>query len=234
MVSSNIFKVFGRSPIKPLQKHMQISLQCAERLIDFFTVSQKDDWQQAAQIQQTIVSLENDADTIKRDIRAHLPKTLFMPIPREDVLEILTMQDKLPNRVKDIAGLVLGRKLKFPEAVESIFMQLLNRAIDCARKIDLAIHEIDELLETSFSANEISLIENIISEVSDIEHQTDNLQIDARATLYQIERQLCSIDSMPMYKIIDVFFLYKILEQTSEIADRAEQIGERLQVLIAK
>lgn len=225
MVTGNIFKVFGRSPIKPLQKHMSKSLQCAEKLLTFFAAVQQNNWSRATDIQQEIVNLENAADVIKQDIRSHLPKTLFMPVPREDILEILTMQDKLPNRVKDIAGLVLGRNMTLPTAIETTYIDLLTRAIDCTRLIHQAINEIDELLETGFSADEISIIENLIDEISKTELDTDNLQIEVRSQLYQIESQLSPIDTI---------FLYKIIELTGDIADRAEQIGERLQVLIAR
>lgn len=225
MATSNIFKVCGRSPIKPLQKHMSKSLQCAEQLLLFFTATQKDNWDRAHEIQQEIVNLENAADTLKQDIRAHLPKKLFMPVPREDVLEILTMQDKLPNRVKDIAGLVLGRNMKLPSHIESTYFHLLERSIDCTRQIHQAINEIDELLETGFRADEVSFIEDLINKVSNTEHDTDNLQIEVRSQLFKIEAELSPIDAM---------FLYKIIELTGDIADRAEQIGERLQVLIAR
>ena len=225
MITNNIFKVFGRSPIKPLQTHMSISLQCAERLMDFFAAAKANDWERAYQVQQLIVNLENEADTIKQDIRSHLPKTLFMPIPREDILEILTMQDRLPNAVKDIAGLVLGRKMKLPAAIEFSYLQLLKRTIDCAAKIHQAINKIDELLETGFRIDEINLIDHLIQEGSQIEHDTDTLQIQVRLQLFQVEHQLSPID---------VMFLYKVIELTGDIADRAEQIGERLQLLIAR
>ena len=225
MVTGNIFKVFGRSPIKPLQKHMRKALETAEKLPEFFTATTNADWEKAASIQQTIASLENDADQIKQDIRSHLPKKLFLPVPREDVLEILTVQDKLPNRVKDIAGLVVGRRMQIPTAILECFNTLVARSIECTRQAHVATSEIDELLETGFCDNEIDFIENVINKVCEIEHETDNLQIDVRAQLFHIENELSPID---------VMFLYKVIEWTGDIADKAEQIAERLQLLIAR
>jgi hypothetical protein len=38
-------------------------------------------------------------------------------VARRDLLELLTMQDKVANKAKDIAGLILGRKMEFPESI---------------------------------------------------------------------------------------------------------------------
>ncbi len=200
------------------------ALACAELLLDFFKAVIANDWAQAETLQQSIVELENDADQMKQDIRLNLPKKLFLPVPREDVLEILTLQDKVPNKAKDIAGLVLGRRMSIPEAITETYLTLLQRCIDCSKKTQKAINEIDELLETSFAANEVTLIEELIFDIGKIEHETDRLQVEVRQQLFQIEKSLSAID---------VIFLYKIVEWTGDIADRAEQISQRLHLLIA-
>lgn len=45
-----------------------------------------DNWQQAEQYQMEISRLEQEADTLKRDIRLHLPKGLFLPVARSDII----------------------------------------------------------------------------------------------------------------------------------------------------
>lgn len=47
---------------------------------------------------------------MKKALRHHLPRSLFMPMDRRDLLDVLLMQDKIINVAKDIAGLVVGRK----------------------------------------------------------------------------------------------------------------------------
>ena len=225
MATGNIFKVFGRSPIKPLQKHMSKALEAAERLQPFFNAVIDGNWELATEVQQEISTLENEADSIKQDIRTHLPKKLFLPVPREDVLEILTTQDKVPNKAKDIAGIVLGRRMKIPNAIAQSYLELLSRSIDCTQQVHQAIDEIKELLEAGFSDNEVNLIEKMIDKVCSLEHETDELQVVVRFQLFQIESELSPVD---------VIFLYQVIEWTGDIADRAEQIGQRLQLLIAR
>lgn len=222
---NKIFNLFGRSPIRPLQKHMDKAMACAKGLLDFFAAVLNRDWALAEQHQHTIVALAQQAHDLKQDIRSHLPKSLFLPVPREDVLEILTMQDKLPQKAKDIAGLVLGRQMHLPDGIATLYIDLLGRAIDCVAQTDKAINEIDELLETGFRVDEITLIEELIHQISHIENETDHMQIQVRYELFKIEKTLEPIDAM---------FLYKVIELTGDLADRAEEIGDRLQLIIAR
>lgn len=225
MAPSNLFKMFGRSPIRPLQKHMAKGHASVKELIGFFSHVMQRDWEQAAVSQEAITRIENEADEIKQDLRAHLPKNLFLPVPRQDVLQLLTMQDRIPNKAKDIAGLVLGRKMHLPEAIAPSYLDLLKRCSDATELTHKAINEIDELLESGFSGSEIHIIEDMIHKISQIEHETDEIQIKVRSELFAIENDLSPVD---------VIFLYKVIDWTGDIGDRAEQVANRLQLLLAR
>ena len=130
MSSFNTFaKVFGRSPIKPLQGHMQSVVECAEHMLPFFEAVIKNDWKQAETHFNQIVEAENRADAEKKNIRLHLPKSLFMPIPRQDLLNLLSEQDKIANTTKDISGLILGRKMSIPSAIADALLEFVKTSI---------------------------------------------------------------------------------------------------------
>ena len=224
-VTSPIFKMFGRSPIKPLQEHMNTVHDCASALLPFFHAVLEGDWEKASLQQQAIANLEKKADQLKKDLRLHLPSGLFMPVPRTDVLEILGLQDRIANKAEDIAGLILGRQLQIPEAIAQPFLQFVERSIDASKQARIAINELDELLETGFSGSEVTLVEEMINKLDEIERDTDEMQIVIRRKLFSIEKELSPID---------VMFLYKIIEWTGELADRAETVGAQLEVLLAR
>ncbi len=224
-MKSPIFSMFGRSPIKPLQKHMKKSYACAKELIPFIQVVFTKDWEKAERMREQIASMEKEADEMKKDIRLHLPKGLFLPVPRTDLLEILTMQDRIANRAKDIAGLIVGRQMSFPEIIKEKYEALLQRCIDAAGQAHKAINELDELLETGFRGNEVDLVEEMIVELDRIEHDTDEIQIDIRRLIFKLENTL---------QPVEVVFLYKIIEWTGDLADRAENVGGQLLLLLAR
>jgi predicted phosphate transport protein (TIGR00153 family) len=225
MPTTPFLNMFGQSPIGPLEEHMSKVHACVKQLAPFFEAVLKQDWAQVEKLQKDISRLENEADDMKRDLRLHLPKGLFMPVSRSDLLELLTVQDRLANKAKDIAGIVMGRKMIFPAPIAAIFMEFLKRCVDASHQADTAIHELDELLETSFSGNEIKLVEAMIAELSRIERDTDKKQIDLRNILFGLEEELPPVN---------VMFIYKIIEWTGDLADRAQDIGDRLQILLAR
>ena len=73
-----------------------------------------------------IFEKEAEADRIKNDLRGALPKSLFMPVDRRDLLEVLQMQDSIADTAQDIAGLLIERRMEIPD-----FMQqpMLARAL---------------------------------------------------------------------------------------------------------
>jgi len=226
MSSSNYFsRIFGNSPVSPLQKHIEKVVLCVEELIPYFDAVIKNDWGKAEKIQNNLAELENDADEIKNLLRMQLPSSLFMPMDRRDVLDVLQLQDKIANKAKDIAGLVLGRKMSLPESICNTYIEFLNRCVDATRQTQNAINELDELVAAGFRGNEVTRVKKMIEELHVIEDETDKIQIKLRAELYKIEKDLPPVD---------VMFIYKIIEWTGDLADNAQSTGNRLQLMLAK
>jgi hypothetical protein len=225
MPTTPFLNMFGRSPIRPLEEHMAKVHACVKELLPFFEAVLAKDWVTVEAFQQDIVRLENKADDLKRDLRLHLPKNLFMSVSRSDLLDLLNVQDRLANKAKDIAGIILGRKIVFPDVIADDFLEFVKRNIEASKQANVAIHELDELLETGFSGIELKHVEKMIQKLSRIEHETDEQEILLRQHLFQIEGKLPPID---------VMFLYKIIEWTGDLADQAREVGDRLQTMLAR
>lgn len=225
MPNNPLSRLFGRSPIKPMQDHMAKVHSCTEQLQDFLQATLDDDWERAAAIQHTIDRLEHEADELKREIRLNLPKSLFLPVPRSDLLELLTRQDKIANVAEDIAGLMLGRRMRIPTPMATPMIEYLECAIAASSQAQVAISELDELLTTGFRGREVLVVEALIRELDRLERRTDELQVDIRAQLFTMEANLAPVD---------VIFLYRIIDWIGDLADRAQEVGARLLILIAR
>lgn len=217
--------LFGRSPIGPMQQHIAKAYECAANLVPFFEAVIAEDWKRVEQVQQEMVRLEKEADKLKRDVRVHLPKSLFLPVPRSDLLELLSVQDKVANRAKDIAGLMLGRQMGIPEPLQPIMRAFVQRTVDACEQALKAMNELDEILETGFGSREVRHVTEMIELLEDIEHDTDQIQIEVRRSLFKIEKTLPPVD---------VMFMYTIIEWIGDVADRAERVGNRLEQLLAR
>ncbi len=217
--------IFGSSPVSPLQKHMSKVYACASELIPLFNAVINEDWDEVTKRQQLISNMEQDADVLKKELRLNLPKGLFMPVSRQDLLEVLLMQDGIANQAKDIAGTIVGRHMKLPEVIHEDYIRFVARCVAACKQARKAINELDELVETGFSGQEIQIVTDMITRLDDIESQTDNLQSAIRSKLFGIESELPPIE---------VMFLYKIIEGTGEIADKSQRVGSRLQLMLAR
>ena len=216
--------IFGSSPVKPLEKHVNIAYRCTRELNKFFAAVVKEDWNKAGAARDNIAALEHEADALKKEIRLHLPKSLFMPVPRQDLLELLLVQDKMANRTKDVSGLVLGRKMHIPSAIPDDFLEFVSRNVDAAKQARKSVRELEELFTSGFRGAEVSLVESLIEELDRIETDTDDRQAALRSALFEIEGDL---------QPVDVMFLYRVIELTGEIADMAERVGRRLELLLS-
>lgn len=222
---NNILGLFAQSPLKPLQQHAQKVTECCGLLVPFFEASFAQDWEQADSVRRQITDLESRADNLKREIRLKSPRGLFMPVDRTDLLELVTQLDKLANFAKDISGRVIGRQLTIPTEIQDSFMHFLSRSLDATFHVGKVIDEMDHLLETGFRGRELNFVNNMILELDTIEDDTDQLQIVLRKAMHSIESQ---------YNPIDILFLYKILEWVGVLADQAQRIGSRIELMLAR
>ncbi|WP_394174772.1 TIGR00153 family protein [Thalassotalea litorea] len=225
MSANNILGVFAKSPLKPLEQHVNTVYKCAKLLPSLFSACANDDWTKAEDIRKEISNLEKDADQLKRKIRIEIPGGIFMPVQRTDLLELVSQQDKMANKSKDIAGRILGRKITIPQELSADFDAYLSRCLDAIKQAAKAINEMDELLEAGFGGRELDFVETMIHELDSIEDDTDIMQIKLRQGLLAIEK-----DMNP----VDVIFLYQIIEWVGDLADIAERVGARLEIMLAR
>ncbi|MGH8497024.1 MAG: TIGR00153 family protein [Gammaproteobacteria bacterium] len=223
MASSYLSRIFGSSPVAPLQAHMDRVYQCAKQLVPFFEAVVAGDWPRVEEVRGRITDLEHEADELKQAVRGKLPKSLLMPVARGDLLELVLVQDKIANCAKDISGLVVGRRIQLPPEVAELFLPFVARNVDAAKHARKSVRELDELYETGFRGAEARLVESLIEELSRIEGDTDRMQTAIRAALFRIEKNLPPVE---------VMFLYRIIELTGEMADMAQRVGRRLELLL--
>jgi len=223
-MANMLANIFGSSPVMPLEKHIEIAYRCAKQLRGFFAAAISGDWEKAISVRTEIERLEHEADDLKKEIRLHLPKSLFMPVPREDLLELLVVQDKIANRTKDVSGIVLGRKMQIPAAIAEQFLDFVDRNVDAAKQARKSVRELDELFTSGFRGAEVDLVSALIEELDQIETDTDDKQALLRAALFDIEASLNPVDAV---------FMYQVIELTGEIADMAERVGRRLELLLS-
>lgn len=226
MVTSNPFSaIFGRSPFQPLLLHIVKVSECADELLAFFEATLSGDWKAAEHHRGAITNLEHEADALKTELRLNLPNTMFLPVSRSDLLDLISVQDKIANKARDITGIMLGRQMQVPDALAPMMRDYLRTSVAAVSQARKALEELKDLLESGFGSNVADVMQNLIRELHVLEHKADDQQVAVRRQLFQLESDLPPVD---------VMFLYKIIDWVGELSDGAERVGSRLQVLTAR
>ena len=221
----NITSLFGKSPISPLQQHMKKVHSCIKEFGVFAKAANAEDWDKAQTAQISISDKEHKADKLKKKLRMNLPSTFMMPFSRRDLLDVLLIQDSIANITKDLAGLMMTRRMVFPKEFAEDFINLTGLCIKTSAAALVAINELDELLETAFSSRERKIVDQMIKKINELEHDTDIAQSEIREKLFALESSLAPVD---------VMFYYRAIEWLGETADAAQKVGSRFEVMLTK
>ncbi len=226
MAANNPFtSLFGRSPFKPMQEHMRTVKKCTAQMPKLFEALCDGDQEKLEAVKDKIFELENEADTIKNELRAHLPKSLFMPVDRRDLLEVLDLQDSIADTAQDIAGLLVERKMEVAKGMREPLLNLIQRTVDACNQATRIIERLDELVETGFRGPDSEAVIEMVEQLNKIESDTDQMGLELTRSLFEHE------DDM---KPVSVVFWYNLIIMIGELADYSEKVGNRLRLLLAR
>jgi predicted phosphate transport protein (TIGR00153 family) len=223
--SNPIGSLFGHSPFKPIQAHMRIVIECVAEVPGLFEALLAGDQEGLEKAKDLIFAKEHEADALKNQLRIQLPKSLFMPVDRRDLLEVLSMQDSIADTAQDIAGLLMERNMEVPEEMKETLMKLVERCVDTCNYSAKIVEELDELLAMGFKGKEADRVEEMVEELNKIEDETDELGMSLAKSLFANEEKLGAVS---------VIFWYQLIQWIGDLADYAEKTGDRLRLLIAR
>ena len=223
-MSAYIADIFGWSPVTPLKGHADSAYQCVRELRALHDAVLVEDWAETRKAADTIAEFEQEADRRKAEIRLHVSRRLWMPVPRTDLLALLFEQDTMANRARDVARLVVGRRMQIPVVAADKLTGFVGRCVGTARQARDCVHELDRMFVAGPDGALRSHIASMIDEIEQMETETDGLQVELRNALHAVESEL---------EPLNVAFLYRVIELTGEIADAANRIGHRLQLVLS-
>lgn len=218
-------ELISKSPFGPIQVHMGKSKECAKELLVFLDAATDNDWDKATISRKQIIQLEKDADELKAETRDLLPKGMFLFVPRGDLLDLIGLADEIPNTIKDVSGLIYGRKMVIPSQISSSFKEFSTEAVSAVSTAAAAIDQLNEVSRLAFGSKASAELDKIISGLDSQEREIDQLEVVVRQQLFDIEKDLPPVD---------VIFLYDVINKIGELADRAEQLGHRLTLIAVR
>ncbi len=218
-----IAKLFGRSPFVPLQTHMDRVAQCMDRIPDIFEASKAGDRQRVEELAAEISKLEHKADVVKNDIRNHLPKGMFLPVDRGNLLEILSIQDDIADKAENIGVLLTLKPLQMVGEFKSDFKAFLHKNIEAFESAQAVIQQLDELLESGFGGAEAQKVNEMVEDVALKEHEADLIQRQLLKGLYANEDKL-SHGSFDLWS--------RVFREVAQLSNLSEKLANRVRMTL--
>ena len=224
-MKSTLAGLFGRSPFHAMQHHMDLVTSCSRELAPLLAAASEGDLKTVEAIKERINSLEHDADTAKHEIRSNLPKSLLMPVDRRDLLEILHTQDSIADTVQDVAELLVLHPVPAPEGFGDRLKGFAETVVETVEKCHEIIGSLDELLELGFRGRQVDRVEGLIDELGRLESQTDAQGMELARILFGQHADLNAATFVMWHDLI---------RRIGDVADHAEDVGDRLRLLLAR
>ena len=220
-----IYQIFTESPFKYLKEHMDQVKLCIQELLPMTEAFVEGSFDEIKEYADRIHKAENQADLVKHRIREHLPKNIFMPVAREDVLKLLHRQDNLADSAQDLAFLISVRNTAIiSELKEDIISFVKSNVLPANRVIELT-ENMQNLMETSFSGPKAKAVLELIETICKLESESD-------AAKFRLMQKVFELESM--MDPICVVLLLKILDCMSSVADSAQKVANTYRLMVSK
>ncbi|MFH1132000.1 MAG: TIGR00153 family protein [Pseudomonadota bacterium] len=224
-MASWLTQLFVKSPFGPIQEHqkkIQESVEIVPRIVEACLCQ---DRVQVRELAKTLSILEGEADEIKTHVRDHLPKTLFLPVSRGDLLQVLSAQDKIADCAEDLGVLLNMRAMELPpEEVAVRLRELVVACVQVVRRSTEVVDELDDLVRSSFSGSAAKRLLEKIDIVDQEEHLADKVQDKLAKTFFRYEDQ---------FKPAAIFLWMKVFNKIGDLANNAERMTHRIRLFIA-
>ena len=222
---SGLLDVFSESPFKKLGSHMDKIKECSTFLEPLFKSAFSNDEKELKIICSKIFELENEADQLKNAIRDNLPKSIFLPVDRGDLLSYLHLQDNIADSIQDVAVLLSLKSYKLPDEMHLEVMNLVSHSTQTCNVFSECVKEFSNLIEASFGGKESKKVLNLITEVGLKEFEADKIKYSFVRTLLNKEEEVGAVGVMMWMKVIN---------ELDNISNTCESTANKLRSMIAK
>lgn len=220
-----IVQLFAKSPFGALQEHMTKSAECVNLVRSMFEALLDGNEDKLATIAKDISKFEHRADQIKNEIRDSLPRSIFLPVDRADLLSVLSQQDSIPDTVEDIAFLLTVRRTYVPPSWRDPLLQYVDRCVETFRATHEVFKSLESLLQAGLGGPEAEEVLSKIDAIGQLEWEADKAQFEMLRIMFEMEDDL---------KPVDVYWWSKIFRELGDVANYSEKTVDRVRLMLYK
>ena len=157
---------------------------------------------------------ESEADGIRREIADRLHQGAFLPIFREDVMQLVGMVDEMASQAEDCCNFIMIQRPEVPDALSGDFLKLAQDSVAILSPLHEGMTELSK---------DFAVTREKVAEVHVAESGVDELEQDLSRRIFLTDLTLAQ--KLHLQRLVDVI---------ANITDMAEDAAEVLESLIVK
>jgi len=157
---------------------------------------------------------ESEADDIRRKIVDLLHRGAFLPIFREDVIELVGMVDRIAGHAQACCNFIMTQHPEVPDTLKEDFLGITQSSAAILPPLQEGVAKLSE---------DFSVTRAKVAEIHDIESAVDKLEFQLSCRIFSTDLALAH--KMHLKQLVDVI---------ENISDMAEDAAEVLETLVIK
>jgi predicted phosphate transport protein (TIGR00153 family) len=222
---SGLLETLPGSPYKILDEHFKRVCKATRKLNRMVRFYLEGNFNEAASLSVEISRLEQEADELKRNLRASLPRKIFMPIAKEDLLDVLRYNERIVDTCQDVAQLLDMRETRVPEDLHPLYERFLGHIVDAVDSLRDMMNLLGRVLESAFAKVETKEVIALGQLVHEHEYKADSVNKQLSKAIYALEDKESPMALFHMMKFSDVL---------DSVADHAENSALKLVLVVSK
>jgi predicted phosphate transport protein (TIGR00153 family) len=219
----SFFSLFYESPFIKLKKHADKVKECAwmfKRAVQCYV---EQDCEEFDQLTEDVAMMESQADALKRNLRNHLPRGIFMPMDKFIFLDCLREQDHVLDDVEEaLYWLSFKPMAGIPEELVGDFLHLIDAVIPAIEKLPEMSEQAMAYFKNSTEENRNKL-KSMIRDVYQAEKEADHLE-------HELKKNAFTLLEDP----VEIYHVVRLVEIVGDICDHAQNVSDRMRTMIAR
>ena len=225
-IRAPIMDTIYKSPFEGLVEHSKKLDECVVNIKECIYAYLDCDFKKADNYSRSVRRIEHEADLIKANTRAHIPKSIFFSVSKQEFHNLLHFSDSILDYAEDVAVLLTMKRTCVPDDVAEGMKRLIDKIIECVGAYQKVMSHMEDLVKVSFGGKERDIVKGLIKEIHRYEHEADIIEFDISKRLFNMEA-----DEMDPVSIIH---LLKVIDRMGGIANKTENAGDRVRAMLAK
>ncbi len=214
---------FLPSPFERAMDHAKKVGTCGPIFLKAVDCYLREDHEAFEMLKEEIRDIENQCDLIKRNIRAHLPPSVLMPVEKSLFFGFLREADKVVDCIKNSLYWISYFNQPFPELIRRDYQLLVKEVHDFLGFLPEMVQRAHKFFVSRQETDRVA-VKDIVKEIRFRERESDDVE---KAILIR----LCADEQLPPKTF---FLMVRLVETTGDIADHLENSADMIRAMVAR